>query len=241
MTITASSIGSKGDTTARSTYTCAKATAGASTDLILVAVNSSHAATAAAPSSVSGGGQVFTKSSSVTFNTISTPTHVLSLWYSMGGTPDTSNISVDFGGTSQTGCAILVTRVSGVSTSGTSGVNAFNSLSTVKNSTSNITIFIPGFFDTPDGCFTVVGTAANATSDNPDANYVKLDATNYATPSTELCSAWTASSSVTQIIWTGSGTTDRACYALDLVADNPPPPGTGSAYYPTYYQMVVAA
>src|SRR5690348_3326055 len=97
MTFTVTSLGSVGDTNARSTHTCALSRAPAPNTLVLVEVVVTDAAgTPVQPSSVSGAGLVFSMvGSSLTFNptTVGSQLANLSLWRSMGTNPSSSMIS----------------------------------------------------------------------------------------------------------------------------------------------------
>src|SRR3990167_6919363 len=123
MALVFTSLASKGNTATRSTYTCAVlARAPAANTLVLASiVVSDTAGTPVQPTAVASGSLVFSiVTSSISYNSIANPLHNQSVWRSMSATPDNSTITATFPNNA-TGCAIIITEVSGVSKSGTSG------------------------------------------------------------------------------------------------------------------------
>lgn len=241
------SLGSRAETTARSEHTCEFARAPANNTLVVVAVLvSDTAGTPAQPTGVVGAGLTFSlATSSVTYNptTGGSQLHNLSTWRGMGTGLDTSVVTATFANNS-TGCAILVTEVSGVSTAGTNGSSALSGSATSVNDTnSSITLFPPSAFSTANGWFSVVGVSAGA-AQTPDGNWTTLDSCSYAGPSTGITSGFTDLSDGTVLNWSGGANDNRGSIILEVVADNPAAGGGAvpSPYYASYYypKVVVA-
>jgi hypothetical protein len=228
------SLGSKGDTNQRSDFTCTLSRAPANNALVLVGVlNSDTAGTPVQPSSVSGAGLVFSLvTSSITFSPIAAnQVENLSVWRSMGSGLVNSVITANFPNNT-TGCVILVTEVSGLSTSGTSGANAIgkSANSAADAGTSALTIFGPSATSTGNAWFSVVGVNTAAAVDVPNPNWVALDSSSYPTPNTGMFSGWTTLSTGTTVWWNGAGSRDRAGTTVELVLDNPPVPTTLASF-----------
>lgn len=239
MALSAATLGTLESTANATAYTVALSRAPVADTLVLVQICNGDAAPAENPSSVSGAGMVFTLVSERSYGA---DVYHHTIWRSMSATPDTSNISVAYAD-GQTGCIILVHEYSGVSTSGTSGENAVGASSTtvVTTAASSATLFLPSFTSTANGIHVGVGVNLNSDADAPDADYLKIAQGNFNTPATGSASGWTSSSAVTQCVFSGAGSGLRGAIAVELVADNPPPPGVGQHYYHGYYSRMIAA
>ena len=226
MSFAVASLGSLGDTAARSTYTCSVTGAPGANTLVLVGVLGSAAiGTPVQPSSVSGCGMVFSLvTSSLTYNpnTVGSELHNLSVWRSMTASPVSSVVSALFGVTG-TGCAMHVLQVSGVSTSGASGANAVaHSIASRDNgSDSALTATGPSAASTANAWVSFAGISASAANDTPGQNWTLIDAAGYSTPSTGLESGWTTLSTGTTAVWSGAGANRRAAIVVEIVLDNP--------------------
>lgn len=225
MTITVASLGSVGDTAARSTYTCAISRAPAANTLVLVGVLGTAAAgTPVQPSSVSGAGLVFSLvTSSVTYNPTTPGSQLanISLWRSMGGSPSGSLISALFGVTG-TGCAMLVTEVSGVSTSGTSGANAVGqSFTTSSDNTNAATVFGSSATTAGSAWFSLIGLdKSNTNNVAADNNWVSIESCAYSTPASAIWSSWTDKSGPTSVHWSmGVNSQNGGAFLVELVPD----------------------
>lgn len=222
--ISIATLGSVGDTNARSTYTCSVTAAPSANNLVLVGVlNTMAAGTVVTPSSVSGCGMVFSLvTSGISFGGAQgSETHFISLWRSMSATPSSSVVSVNLP-TNGTGCAILVHQVSGVSTSGTSGANALGKSATsddAQGSASAVSANGGSATSTANAWFTIDCPVAQA-RDNPGNGYTVLQNAAYATPSVNLASAYNLDDTAGQSVWTGNSQR-RAAIVVELVADNP--------------------
>lgn len=233
MSLAVTSLGSVGDTAARSDYTCALSRAPGSNTAVMVAVQvTDGAGTAVEPTSVVGAGLVFSLlTSSITFAPISTAsaTFNLSAWRGMGASPDGSLITATFPNNA-TGCAILVCEVSGVSTSGISGANAVGGSATSAadsaTGVSVLTVIGPSAGSTGNGWLLFAG--ANTSGDSAGLNYLALDKANYSSPVAALLSAWTDLSTGTMVP-VGAGTNQhRAGILIELVLDTPSSGGGGT-------------
>lgn len=231
MAIAVVSIGSVGDTTARSAQSCALARAPGANTLVLVGVCVSDVVgTPAEPSGVIGAGLTFslvTSSISYDITTAGSQNHNLSLWRAMGASPDGSMVTATFAN-NNTGCAILVTEVSGVSKAGTNGSSAVSgSAITMADALSAVTAFFPSVSSTANAWFSILG--ADIGSAAPRPNWTSLDSSVYATPTTNFYSAYTLVPSGTSVAWAGLANTNPAVIAVELVGDNPAIPTTTNA------------
>ncbi len=222
MSFVVTSLGSLGDTNARSDYTCTIDRAPNANTLVLVSITETDAAgSAVQPSSVSGAGMVFSLiTSSVTFNTIASGVDNVSIWRSMSPTPSGSLITAHFGATA-TGCAILVTEVSGVSTSGLSGINAVgqSSISSVDVAAS-LKLIGPSATSVGNAWFAIHSANSQEVA-TPGQNWTAVDSAGYLTPDTHLASAWTTLSTGTSVTFTASGADNRGGVIVELVLDTP--------------------
>jgi hypothetical protein len=220
------SLGSLGDTAARSSYTCTLSREPANNALVLVSVLVTDAAgTPVEPTSVAGSGLVFSlATSSVTYAPVAVGTELdnISIWRSMGAGLANSVITVTFPN-SANGCNVLVTEVSGVSTSGTSGANAIGKSATSRADagTSALTIFIPSATSTANGWFASAGATTDATHEVGNLDWPSIDSVSHPTPNRRLTSAYTALSTASRMWFNGAGSRDRGGIVLELVLDNP--------------------
>lgn len=220
----ATSIGSLGDTNTRSDYTCTLSRAPTASALVLVAVNTTDTPGGSVfePSSVSGAGMVFTIVSSVSYAPLSAGTqkYNVSLWRGMSLTPTGSLVTIHYGA-SRTGCDVLVTEISGTSTSGTSGANAVGASATsVTDGSSALTIVGASASSTVNAWFSVLGVATQTAVDTPGQNWTSLASVAHGTPIAALFSGWTTRSTGTTAAWSGSGSRERGGILVELVADN---------------------
>lgn len=226
MSLSFVSLGALGDTNARSTYTCSvQRSPGANTLVLVGVIGTATLGTVVPPSAISGCGMEFSLVTSDTSfgGTQGNETHVISLWRSMAASPVSSLISVNFS-ISMTGCAVLVTEVSGVSTSGTSGAKAATQ-SAISNdqagSDSAITIRGPSAVSTANGWFSIGGIVAAGLAEAPQQNWIQLDEVGYSTPSVGLASGYTLLSTGTTAVWLGGGAQRRGGVIVEIVLDNP--------------------
>lgn len=223
------SLGSQGDTTARSTHTCGLSRAPDVGTLILVAIGvSATAGVPAPPSSVSGAGLVFSNiTSDLSFGPFTAGSQLLdfSVWRSMATQGLTSSvISANFGFTS-TGCNMIVIEVSGVSQSGTSGANAIAS-SSATTSTSAQTLFFlgPSATSNGNGWISFWNRATTSLDGTANDNWVFLDGVNYSVPSNGLQSAYTTLFSANSSNWTSAIAQQHVGVLVEVVLDTPVPP-----------------
>ena len=218
MSLAVTSLGSVGDTTGRSAYTCALSRPPADNALVLVAVGYSGT-TGIQPSSVSGVGLVFSiVTSSVTFSSSS---YNMSVWRSMGIGLSGSIITAGFdvGGI---GCRMLVTEVSGVSASGTSGTNAIGkSATSLKDGEASLAILGPSATSTANAWFAAHDVTTSGSNDTANKNWTAIDSAGHTSPNAAISSAWTTLSSGVSSTWSGSGQRDRGGTIIELVLDNP--------------------
>jgi hypothetical protein len=222
------SLGSIGDTTARSANTCAVSRAPSDNALVLVSViNSDTVGTAVEPTTVAGAGLTFALvGSSLTFNptTPGSQVHNMSLWRAMGTGLNGSVITADWSGNGNTGCAMLVEEISGVSIRGnngeaatghsnTSASNASLGLVVVANQSAGSTI--NGWY-----CIQGQGTAGAVTV---DGDWVQSTGTGYGLPSSGLFSAYTLLSTGTRVRWSTGGNENRGGIIVEIVAEDTPP------------------
>lgn len=245
MAIAATSLGTLGSTSNAQNFDVTLQRAPAANALVLVAFSHSDTAPENIASAVTSDDMVFSLVTQVVYDTIASNVHRLEVWRCMRPTAPTATVVHINLGDAGTGCAANVVEFSGVSTSGTSGANAvgFSRVSNI-NASSSVTLLLASFTSGANGVFVCGAHDLNVATDGPNADYIKLDATNYNTPATGLSSGWTKSSLVTvcKFSGTGSGTTDRAAIAVELVADNPAAGGARfTPYYLSHYQRLVRA
>lgn len=238
MTIVVASLGTMGDTAGRSAYSCQVSEAPSAASLVLVAVVVNDTGGANPPTSVVGLNQIFSLvTSGVSFNDIAPPSaHNLSVWRSMGGTPDTSLITATFAA-SGNGCAMLVHAISGVSQSGTSGADAVG-LSSISSVNGSAALMLTGG-SAASTANAWIAFCSSQSSEGPTAsgNFQSGLSAGFLTADTNLVSAWTLLATGSLLTFTASGVDDRGGIMVQLVGDNPaivvPSPSTF-----TYSQQV---
>lgn len=241
MAISAATLAVLASTSNAAAYTVATSRAPTANTLVLVYVSNNTTTAAVDPSSVSGAGMVFSRVTSVGYNTIATTLTRASVWRSMSAAPDTSNISVAFAH-SLTGCHIHVYEFSGVSTSGTSGSAAVGgSTISAVNATSSVTLFMPSFASTANAVFVSCDINLNSTADTPSSQFVEMAQGSNINPNHGSSSGWTSSSAVTQSVFSGAGAADRGAIAVEIVADTPVIATGSGAGYQQYYRGMFAA
>lgn len=242
MGITVASIGSKGDTAARSAYTCPLTRAPDANKLVLVGVIVNDTG-AVPPTGVRSTSMVFSQvTDAANFNNVGGGNHDQTIWRSMSGTPDGSIVTVTFAANA-TGCAILVHEVSGISTSGTSGANAVGqSAITVKDGVSSLKVVGPSATSTANA-WIAFQSAISTEVAVANSDFQQIDTVGFLTADTHIVSAWTTLSTGTSVTFTASGVDDRGITIIELVADNPAEAGGAvfSPYYATYYYPQVVA
>lgn len=247
MAIAFTSLGSAGNTANAGAYGVALARAPDANTLVLVSVTLSDVAgTATDPTAVASDSLVFSMVTSQNFNDSGSAKHNLSLWRSMSASPDGSRITVTRA--SSTGCAIQVTEVSGVSTSGTSGANAAGQSARSFDDTTgpSIIVFGPSAASTANAWFSCFGQgdgSSTAFASLQNMNWELLDGALYDTPASGVFSGYATLASGTSSDWTvGGSPSGRAGIILEIVADNPAGGGAViSPYYASYYYPRVVA
>lgn len=78
--------------------------------ILFASVNVSHATAPTAPTTCTGNGLTWTKIIDVAYNTTSTPTHHMSVWWAQGA-GSAGVFKADWGATTMTGCAIEVVQL----------------------------------------------------------------------------------------------------------------------------------
>lgn len=222
MSITLVSLGSVGDTNARSAHTCTIFRAPADNALVLVSVLATDiSGTAVEPTGVVGMGLTFSLiTSSVSFGTIASPAYNLSAWRAMGSSVASSVVTATFNNNTN-GCAMLVAEISGVSQGGSNGASAVGQSATTRaDGVSRVTILGPSATSTVNA-WLAMHSAASSEQGVPAFNFAIIDRAVYATPDAGLISAWTLLSTGTTSAWTSSGVDNRGGIIVELVADNP--------------------
>lgn len=210
MAIGITSLGSMGDTTARSAHTCSITRAPVANTLVLASILATDAAgTAVEPETVAGAGLTFAIiGSSISYNSLGNPINNMSLWRATGSSTVSSVITATFNNATS-GCAMLISEVT--------GATAGQSATSVAVGLSRLTMIAPVASYTSNAWFVVassdsmeIGTVSNS--------YTTVDAVTYLTPDVHLISAWTTLSTGTIVGFGASGVDDRAGIILELVA-----------------------
>lgn len=217
-------------TTASSSITVNPRRAPNPNTLVLVTVlNTNAAGTPVEPTGVVGCNMVFSLvTSSVTYDpTGASALHNLSVWRSMSGAPDTSQVTASIPATN-TGYGILLTEVSGVSTSGLSGANAVGQSATSRvDGSSALTVFAPSSASSANGWFLGFSYNVNGSGGLSISGMPTLEVGGFAGPPSEIGSAYTDVSTWTSPKITQSTATNYAGIMVELVADNPSVDGGG--------------
>ena len=115
------------DSTNAASYATASVSPGADR-LILVATygarNAAAACTANDVSSITGNGLTYVHINRQCFSTAGAPTQTVELWRSMGASPSTGALTINYGGDSQINAGWAVLECTGIDTSGTNGSGA---------------------------------------------------------------------------------------------------------------------
>ena len=157
--------------------------------------------------------------SSVTFNTIASGAHNLSLWRGMSATPSNSLITATFPNAA-TGCAIIVDSISSVSQAGSNGDHAIgvSSISSVDGDNILMLLGLSSAGSTANGWYAVQSSQSSEVP-TPNNNYQSQTTAGFLTADTVLISAWTTLSTGTRVTFTASGVDNRAGIIVELVAD----------------------
>jgi hypothetical protein len=236
---TVTSIGSVGNTVALSVYSVDMLATPGANRLILLGVSvADTAGTPVQPSSVSGGGLVFSMiGSSITWGPLGVGNQVynLSLWRSMGASPDGSLISIAFANAA-TGCAAIVDEVTGINTSGTSGANAVGHSSiTASDNSLGIDVIAAQEAAAASNAWYTVAAHGGAQAMTASNDFTLVSGVSHVNPGNRFQSAWTTLSTGTALRWASTTNFDRAGIILELVAA----PSGPSPYYSHYYRRIV--
>ncbi len=206
--VTATSLTTGGNTTCTSPQATASITPSANKLVLAWVVNTMTASNTVTPT-MSGNGLTWVQVSTVTFNTIATPTHRLTLFRAMGASPTTGTASITVTG-SPTGCSWSISEFGNVDTSGTNGsgaVVATNVNTNRSDSATSLTVTLPNALanslNATAGGFSV--NVNNATAITSAGSYVELGEANYNTPATDIQSQWQAAGSTTVNVTNTSG------------------------------------
>ena len=177
-------LAAAGDSTDSTTYTTASVTLKAGR-LYLLSVENSHASSAAAVSSITGGSAgipTFTSRSTVQYNSSLNRT---SIWSARPSADYTGTVVINFGG-AQTGAVWSLLEMSGVDTTTTDGVvqqATGTGTSTVPN------VSLAAFADARNATFIAIGKAAAAAL-TVAPGFTKMNDTTAATPAQSLGTEW---------------------------------------------------
>jgi hypothetical protein len=208
------SLGSVADTNARSAHTCSITRAPADGTLVLVQVAVSDAVgTPVQPTSLEGAGLNWSMiGSSITYAPITVGSQLgnLSVWQATGSSLVSSFITANFANAS-TGCAMLVTEISGSTRVG-------QSASSVRDGGSALTIYAPSALSAPNAWFSALGIAEGVSADGVGENYTLIDSAVYATPAFWTFSAWTTLSTGTTVTWfRASSSEQRGGFLIEIL------------------------
>lgn len=215
-----------GDSTDQDTYTTASVTLKASR-LYCLAVENSHASSAPAVSSVTGGG-TWTSRASTQFNSSA---NRISLWTCVPTVDYTGTLAIAFGASSGvTGAVWALDEMSGVDTSTNDGI-----VQTATGTGSSVTpaATLAAFGSADNATYGVHGKAANATS-TAGSGFTELSDTGTATPAQSISTEWRVDND-TSVDFTISSAA-WGCIAAEVKADSSPfvippaMPGAPSVY-----------
>lgn len=215
MAISMTALASLADTSNLSSYaTGAYAPTGNS--LVIAAVLNSKGSLPDTPT-FSGNGLTWAQIATVAFNTIAAARTRVTLFRAMGASPSSGAGTADFGGVSQTGCAISVFEFGGVDTSGTNGSGAVAQSATNNgDAVSSLTVTLAAF-GSGNGAAAAFGTSNNLAT-NPDTGWTEIHDLTYATPGRSLETQWRADNDTSAVGTPSAGTPDMGGIAIEIKA-----------------------
>lgn len=216
MAISMTALASLADTNNVSSYATGSYTPTANS-LVVAWVLSSKGSVPDLPT-FSGNGLTWVQVATVTFNTIAAARSRLTLFRAMGASPSAGAGTADFGGASQTGCAISVFELAGVDTGGTNG-----SAAVVQSATNNgdavgsLTVTLAAFGSSNNGAAAGFATSNNLAT-NPDTGWTEIHDLTYATPGRSLETQWRADNDTSAVGTPSAGTPDMGGIAIEIKA-----------------------
>ena len=144
--------------------------------LVLVGIGNSQGSATAATPTVAGNGLTYVQVNTVTFDSgLKRET----IFRAMGASPTAGAITVDFGGTSQTGCHIVVVQFTGTNTSGTNGSGAVVQSATASGAGTSISVTLSALTGSNDAVWMIAGNrGASGFGGTPEAGWTEnTDAT----------------------------------------------------------------
>ena len=180
----------------------------------LLSVANSKAASPDAVSTVTGG-PTWTSRSSVSFNTVGSPTQRVSVWSGVPTSDYRGTVVIAFGGT-ETGCAWSLDEYTEVDTGTDDGVIQVATGTTASATTVAATLVALGSTLNPTHAATALGSTAGVT---PGTGFAELSDVAVATPAARLQAQYQAGAGTVAIDQSWSGATAAAIIAVELKAD----------------------
>lgn len=187
MAIAATHLVSAGSTTNANSYTTASITPGASR-LVLAAVVNSAAGTPATPT-LAGNSLTWVQIATVTYDTIATPNHRLTLFRALGSSPTTGTVVIT--ASTSTGCVWSISDFSGTDTTGSDGSGAIIQSATNRTDTAtSLTVTLAAFADAVNNA--AYGAFGNngAVAIDFGSGFTELGDAGYTSPDTRLETEW---------------------------------------------------
>ncbi len=168
--------------------------------LYLLSIENSHATSATAVSSITGGGPTFTSRSTTNFNGTLNRT---SIWSAVPTADFTGVLTISFGATTQTGCVWSLNEFRNVDTTTNDGI--IQQVVGTGSSTTPLAT-LAAFSSTDNATFAAHGVGSTSTG-TAGTNFTELSDTNAATPAQALQTDWfvgndtTADETITSAQW----------------------------------------
>lgn len=233
MAITRSDLTSGSSTTDATSYGTASITPGADR-LVLLAVTQQSATNPPATPTASGNGLTWVQIATIQY-TSGTRNRRATLFRTMGASPSSGAVTIDFGGETQTSCAWSINEFDGVETGGTHGSGAVVQSSTGSGSGTSFSISLSAFsasINRPFACWGIDASQAIT----PESGYTELHEVQVSESSVShsLETEWHATATDTSVtattspsrLWGGvaieiASTPDAGLFAMSLPVSQP--------------------
>ena len=199
MAITNASLTSGTNTTDATSFTTASITPTANQLVIATVVNT--AATAGTPT-LSGNGLTWVQ---IDTQLVAASGVRTTMFRTMGASPSSGAVTIDFGADTQTGCAWAIDAFAGIDTSGTNGSGAVVQSAKGAVDATSITVTLAAFGSTDNGAAFGMGRG-RAEASTFDTGWTEIVDTTYSTPNTAIETQWRADNDTTAgASWVTSG------------------------------------
>jgi hypothetical protein len=192
-----------GSTTDATSFTTGSVTPTADR-LQLLAVVNTKSSTATLPT-VSGDGLTWVQVATCTYD--SSTAKRLTLFRALGASPSTGSLTIDFGGTTQTGIGWSWVEVSGTDTSGTNGSGAIvQAVCGTEATTATPSVTLSAFGNAANATYGAFGIGTNPTC-TAGTGFTKAGSFSHTTPASAICSEYqTANDTSVDLTWSASNT-----------------------------------